>query len=119
MIKTRLISTGLICASFLLGATAMYGQKTPSKDQTKTPVNLMEPQNLGPALSAKQQDSLAKTSKYRDLAWTAQADKKWQASFNQEQGLAYLAESRLDDTTQTAQRQNLKERLKGLDKKTI
>ena len=119
MIKTRLISTGLICASFLLGATAMYGQKTPSKDQAKTPVNLKEPQNLGPALSAKQQDSLAKTSKYRDLAWTAQADKKWQASFNQEQGLAYLAESRLDDTTQTAQRQNLKDRLKVLDKKTI
>jgi membrane-bound lytic murein transglycosylase D len=119
MIKTRLISTGLICAAFLLGAPEMYGQKTPGKDQAKTPVNLKDPQNLGPALSAKQQDSLAKTSKYRDLAWTAQADKKWQASFNQEQGLAYLAESRLDDTTQTAQRQNLQERLRVLDKKTI
>ena len=119
MINIKSVSFGVVLATFLLFGTSVYAQKKTTKDQANAPVNLKEPQNLGPALSVKQQDSLAKTSKYRDLAWTAQADKKWQASFAQEQGLAYLAESRLDDTTQTAQRQNLQERLKGLDKKTI
>lgn len=119
MINIKSVSSGIVLATFLLFGTSVYAQKKITKDQAKAPVNLKEPQNLGPALSVKQQDSLAKTSKYRDLAWTAQADKKWQASFAQEQGLAYLAESRLDDTTQTAQRQNLQERLKVLDKKTI
>ncbi|MDP4970493.1 MAG: transglycosylase SLT domain-containing protein [Flavobacteriaceae bacterium] len=119
MINIKSVSSGIVLATFLLFGTSVYAQKKTTKDQANAPVNLKEPQNLGPALSVKQQDSLAKTSKYRDLAWTAQADKKWQASFAQEQGLAYLAESRLDDTTQTAQRQNLQERLKVLDKKTI
>lgn len=119
MINIKSVSSGLVLATFLLFGTSVYAQKKTTKDQANAPVNLKEPQNLGPALSVQQQDSLAKTSKYRDLAWTAQADKKWQASFAQEQGLAYLAESRLDDTTQTAQRQNLQERLKVLDKKTI
>ena len=119
MINIKSVSSGIVLATFLLFGTSVYAQKKITKDQAKAPVNIKEPQNLGPALSVKQQDSLAKTSKYRDLAWTAQADKKWQASFAQEQGLAYLAESRLDDTTQTAQRQNLQERLKVLDKKTI
>ena len=119
MINIKSVSFGVVLATFLLFGTSVYAQKKTTKDQANAPVNLKEPQNLGPALSVKQQDSLAKTSKYRDLAWTAQADKKWQASFAQEQGLAYLAESRLDDTTQTAQRQNLQERLKVLDKKTI
>ena len=119
MINIKSVSSGIVLATFLLFGTSVYAQKKITKDQYKAPVNIKEPQNLGPALSVKQQDSLAKTSKYRDLAWTAQADKKWQASFAQEQGLAYLAESRLDDTTQTAQRQNLQERLKVLDKKTI
>lgn len=119
MINIKSVCSGLVLAAFLLFGTSVYAQKKITKDQANAPVNLKEPQNLGPALSVKQQDSLAKTSKYRDLAWTAQADKKWQASFAQEQGLAYLAESRLDDTTQTAQRQNLQERLKVLDKKTI
>ena len=119
MINIKSVSFGVVLATFLLFGTSGYAQKKTTKDQANAPVNLKEPQNLGPALSVKQQDSLAKTSKYRDLAWTAQADKKWQASFAQEQGLAYLAESRLDDTTQTAQRQNLQERLKVLDKKTI
>ena len=119
MINIKSVSSVIVLATFLLFGTSVYAQKKTTKDQANAPVNLKEPQNLGPALSVKQQDSLAKTSKYRDLAWTAQADKKWQASFAQEQGLAYLAESRLDDTTQTAQRQNLQERLKVLDKKTI
>lgn len=119
MINIKSVSSGLVLATFLLFGTSVYSQKKITKDQANAPVDLKEPQNLGPALSVQQQDSLAKTSKYRDLAWTAQADKKWQASFAQEQGLAYLAESRLDDTTQTAQRQNLQERLKVLDKKTI
>ena len=119
MINIKSVSSVIVLATFLLFGTSVYAQKKITKDQAKAPVNIKEPQNLGPALSVKQQDSLAKTSKYRDLAWTAQADNKWQASFAQEQGLAYLAESRLDDTTQTAQRQNLQERLKVLDKKTI
>lgn len=119
MINIKSVSSGIVLATFLLFGTSVYAQKKITKDQAKSPVNLKEPQNLGPALSVKQQDSLAKTSKYRDLAWTAQADKKWQASFAQEQGLAYLAESRLDDTTQTTKRQNLQESLKVLDKKTI
>ena len=119
MINIKSVSSVIVLPTFLLFGTSVYAKKKITKDQAKAPVNIKEPQNLGPALSVQQQDSLAKTSKYRDLAWTAQADKKWQASFAQEQGLAYLAESRLDDTTQTAQRQNLQERLKVLDKKTI
>ena len=73
MINIKSVSSGIVLATFLLFGTSVYAQKKTTKDQANAPVNLKEPQNLGPALSVKQQDSLAKTSKYRDLAWTAQA----------------------------------------------